>query len=201
MRSSEYPAPDAVLTDIDRRGADPVIRDIMAMPPFAYAASSDEYDAMLTHVGDQLGVPKGDIALVGSGRLGFSLAPEKWGRAYGPASDLDLVIVSADLFHQSWLEVGRRWRRRFRLDARTRAACEDHRQNLIFYGRMRPARLPGVLSLAPRWFSVLRSPALGAVAAARTVNAELYDCWDHALGYQRFSLTRSQSARRAQENP
>ncbi len=49
-----------------------------------------------------------DITVVGSARIGFSLAPETWGRLFGEHSDLDVAVVSPALFG-TVVETFRRW--------------------------------------------------------------------------------------------
>lgn len=49
-----------------------------------------------------------DITVVGSARIGFSLAPETWGRPFGGHSDLDVAVVSPAFF-STVVETFRRW--------------------------------------------------------------------------------------------
>jgi len=70
------------------------------------------YDAFKQYMASKLQIHTGNIAIVGSAKLGFSLAPKK---AYRPfnneESDIDLVIVSDSIFQKSWdafLELNKR---------------------------------------------------------------------------------------------
>jgi hypothetical protein len=45
-----------------------------------------------------------DVAIVGSAKLGFSIKSNKRYQAFGESSDIDIAIVSTDLFNQIWKE-------------------------------------------------------------------------------------------------
>lgn len=66
------------------------------------ADPSKTYDQFKRFVATTLDVNFNDISLVGSGKLGYSLAPEKKFRDFNEESDLDLVIVSRKYFHKFW---------------------------------------------------------------------------------------------------
>jgi hypothetical protein len=45
-----------------------------------------------------------EIVLVGSGKLGFSIKPNKRYSNFGDESDIDIAVVSTELFHKVWKE-------------------------------------------------------------------------------------------------
>lgn len=70
---------------------------------------SQDYDDFKKFVATSLDVSFNNIGLVGSGKLGYSMAPDKDFRDFcidddnpDNISDLDLVIVSSKYFHQFW---------------------------------------------------------------------------------------------------
>jgi hypothetical protein len=67
--------------------------------PSAFFTSPAIYEDMRGWLASRLNVHPKEVTLIGSARLGYSLAPPpNFGRPFGPRSDLDLSIVSADLF-------------------------------------------------------------------------------------------------------
>ena len=66
--------------------------------PAAFAGCPAIYDAMRLWLGGRLAVHPKTIGVVGSARLGRSLAPQKLDRPFGATSDLDLFVVSRKLF-------------------------------------------------------------------------------------------------------
>lgn len=66
--------------------------------PFAFRARPAVYESVRSWLGARLSVDPKEITLIGSARVGQSLAPSQLGRPFSPESDLDLTIVSSDLF-------------------------------------------------------------------------------------------------------
>lgn len=164
-----------------------VERHVFAGVPYAFRENEPGYHRLLHHVGDGLGVPEADITLVGSGRIGFSLDPDTYGKPFSDASDLDVVVVSADMFDAAWLDL-LRWRRGYgRLPEWVKAWHRDH-QRLVYYGRIWPHKLPGVVELSSRWFDVFKSVSRYPELAVHEVHGLLYRTWDHARLYHIYGL-------------
>jgi len=68
--------------------------------PYAFRKCPGAYEQMRAWLGIQLGVCPKEITLLGSARLGFSLAKQKSGRLFDSASDLDLSVVSKQIFQR-----------------------------------------------------------------------------------------------------
>ena len=66
--------------------------------PFVFEAEPRSWEDFRAEVGRQIGVAPADMRIVGSGRLAFSLKPGKNLRAFEDTSDIDLVVVSPDMF-------------------------------------------------------------------------------------------------------
>ena len=77
--------------------------------PAAFEECPAVYDEMRTWLGDQLQVHAKEVGVVGSARLGRSIAPRKLDRKFGAHSDLDLFVVSRPLFDRVSIEA-LRWR-------------------------------------------------------------------------------------------
>lgn len=66
--------------------------------PFAFKTKPALYESVRAWLGTRLDVDPKEINLTGSARIGQSLAPNKIGARFGEHSDLDLFIVSHELF-------------------------------------------------------------------------------------------------------
>lgn len=110
--SSAYPAADDVLgaaTEGRRERAILARLWISEGIPFAFRGCPWLYEDFRTSIAERLGIDAKQISIAGSGRLGYSLAPKKWGEAYRPnSSDLDWFAVSDTLFERL-CENFRRW--------------------------------------------------------------------------------------------
>ena len=69
--------------------------------PFAFRRCPGLYEEVRDSLAKRLELDAKQISVVGSGRLGYSLAPKKWGEPYrAMSSDLDLFAVSGGLFER-----------------------------------------------------------------------------------------------------
>lgn len=62
----------------------------------------EKYDRFRKFFSRRLQLPQNNIAIVGSAKLGFSLSPKKPFKKFDTNSDIDIAIVSEDLFRKSW---------------------------------------------------------------------------------------------------
>lgn len=68
--------------------------------PFAFRDTPALYEQIRFWLASRLAIDPKEITLVGSARLGQSLAPNKLGAPFSPKSDLDLTTVSSSLFER-----------------------------------------------------------------------------------------------------
>lgn len=69
--------------------------------PFAFKARPGTYEAIRIWLARRLNIEAKQITIIGSGRQGYSLSPDKnLGRSFGAYSDLDFSAASLDLFER-----------------------------------------------------------------------------------------------------
>ncbi|MDN5506877.1 MAG: hypothetical protein L0H10_24110 [Comamonas sp.] len=68
--------------------------------PYAFKEQPGLYESIRAWLGERLGVDPKEISLAGSARIGQSLAPRKLGEVFSERSDLDLFVVSTELFER-----------------------------------------------------------------------------------------------------
>ena len=66
--------------------------------PYAFRECPAIYVSLRTWLGRRLRIHPNTIGLTGSGRIGQSLNPRQIGTPFRPCSDLDLLVVSSELF-------------------------------------------------------------------------------------------------------
>lgn len=66
--------------------------------PFAFKECPGIYESVRSWVGSRLNIDPKELNVTGSARLGQSLAPHKMGKPFGDGSDLDIFIISSELF-------------------------------------------------------------------------------------------------------
>lgn len=66
--------------------------------PHIFTSSPAVYQQLRSELSRKLNVGVKDVSVVGSSRVGFSLADYKFGKKFSDASDLDLCVVNSSLF-------------------------------------------------------------------------------------------------------
>lgn len=66
--------------------------------PFVFQQSPMKYVIFREQVAERFGVGSQDVCIVGSAKLGFSPSPAKYATPFQETSDVDVVIISEDLF-------------------------------------------------------------------------------------------------------
>lgn len=73
--------------------------------PFVFKDSPHKYTVFREQVADRFNIGSQDVCIVGSARLGFSPSAWKFGTTFSEASDVDVVVVSLELFERGSHEV------------------------------------------------------------------------------------------------
>ncbi len=70
--------------------------------PYVFRRSPDRKEKLAQHLSDQLQTKPENVRIVGSAKIGFSLSPDSFSREFSERSDIDVLIVDADLFDCIW---------------------------------------------------------------------------------------------------
>ena len=198
---AKYPTPREFTEWLQtERFGDLVDRWVFGGAVYAFDQEPEAEDLLISHLAQRLGTERGNIRIVGSAKLGFSLSPDTFSRRFSEDSDIDVIVVDRDLFDTVWHSV-LRWnypRRQDRLiapDFRFREA----RAHEIYWGWLQPDQiefahvsyvslLTSVQELQARWFEVFRSLGRSQHFARRDVSGRLYRSWDFARLYHENGL-------------
>lgn len=157
--------------------------------PFVFRDTPADYDALRDHLGAQMNIPRENLTIIGSGKIGFSLAPDRFGVPFGEHSDVDVLVVSEALFDSIWLDLLRLPRSYFaRLSRRNKTQIHNHVEQ-IYWGRMWPNDLVRVSRAAGAWVGAFRSLSRNPRLARYETSGRLYRTWDHAEVYHVDRLT------------
>jgi len=86
--------------DIDSIGL--VRRYLIYGEPFVYQESIWKYYELKERIARQFNTHPHNVIMVGSAKLGFSIAPKKNWKVFNEESDIDIVIVSESAFTSFW---------------------------------------------------------------------------------------------------
>jgi hypothetical protein len=159
--------------------------------PFIFRGDAAIYDRFRSVLSAGLGVPAGDIIVVGSAALGFSMAPLTFGERFNANndSDVDVIVVSQPLFEQAWQDLlawhhSKKWS-----IARARVQMIlDHHRRTIYWGHVWPDILSQISAVTEPWISSFRGLSREPDLAVFNFQGRLYKSWNHALYYHVNSL-------------
>jgi hypothetical protein len=195
-----YPSKDEFADLLNSRNHQKIVDELLvAGIPFAFQESPADYDTLRGTLSTALHLISDNITVIGSGRIGFSLSPEKYGVPFSSQSDLDVVVVSPELFDRAWLDLLTLGRKYFGLQKTVQTWIDTHKENNIFWGFILPDRLPGVVSLSLSWFRAFKGLGRSPSLAGRDVNGRLYRTWDHVHVHQLHSLRKIHQGLRARK--
>jgi hypothetical protein len=201
-----YPTPDEFRALLRGESLETLVRtQIFGGVPYAFREDLGSLTTLNEHLAGQLELTHDQIAVVGSGRTGFCVTADGYGRAFSDDSDLDVIVVSASLFDSVWYTVtGWHYPRRYRLAGKDRR-WDARRRDDLYWGWFRPdairydgLSLPEALlplrDLSARWFEAFQSLSQYDTFATRRIEGRLYRTWEHAFLYHLASLRKLRAA-------
>jgi hypothetical protein len=144
------------------------------------ALSAGLYFDLKAEVAQHFRLHVSEVLIVGSAKLGFSIAPEKRYRPFGETSDIDVVICSSSLFDVFWKDVFDYWAR-----GESWQSLGDFRKYL-FRGWMRPDKLPPARSFqqSQDWWEFFRGLTNSGAFGPYKITGALYKSWHFLESYQ-----------------
>lgn len=197
----EYPSVEEFTHILLRRPLEEVVREyVFQGVPYVFRNQPAALTLLKQHLHSTLGLSEQDVTIVGSAKIGFSLSPDNFSRAFSDDSDVDVLVVNEKLFDLVWMTI-LKWhypRRIENLGGRDAKWARERRQDL-YWGALFPDKIrfeglsfPDVLKplrdTSTAWFNAFRSLSQYSEFVSRDISGRLYRSWDHALLYQMDGL-------------
>ncbi len=170
----------------DLRGMTPV--DIIrrhVIHGSCYVLTDGEYYDLRSKVAAQYNLHPNDVYVVGSSKLGFSVAPKKRYRHFTDTSDIDVVVVSSTLFDSFWKKV--------HYYAEHGGYWEQFTQfkHYLFHGWIRPDKLPPDKSFedALSWWAFFNGLSQSGLYSTFKVRGAIYREFYFLESYQLRSVS------------
>lgn len=146
--------------------------------------SQHEYFDLRSRVADHFELHPNEVLVVGSTKLGFSIAPGKPYRPFSDRSDIDVVLVSSTLFEKFWSAVfsyknqGGYWPEFSQFS------------NYLFQGWMRPDKLPrtDMIPLGKEWWEFFRNATSSSVWGDYKITGAIYKSYFFLENYQKICV-------------
>jgi hypothetical protein len=145
----------------------------------------DQYMDLRTDVSKQFNVHPNDVLVVGSAKLGFSIAPHKRYRSFGDESDIDVVIVNGKLFDDIWYLVFKAWKEKIIWEN------EANFYKYLFRGWIRPDFFPPSQSMqiSKAWWEYFRKITSSEKFGPYKIAGAVYKSWQFLELYQVGAMT------------
>jgi hypothetical protein len=135
---------------------------------------------------NQFKIHKKDIEIVGSGKLGISLSDERFGKEFSIKSDVDIALVSPELFNIAWNELLTLDFLYFKLSDRERQELKDSYQT-IHRGFISPERLPKTI-FKEQWWKVFEDLSNKPKYEYRKIRGRLFRNWSFVENYYSIKI-------------
>ncbi|MFA5241054.1 MAG: hypothetical protein WC029_01845 [Sulfuricella sp.] len=163
---------------VDLQPLDVIRKNIIYGHPAAIADPA--YFALRSTVAAKYEIHPNEVLVVGSAKLGFSIAPSKRYRPFCDESDIDVVIVSDSLFSRIWRAVhdyenhGGYWERGREF------------KDYLFQGWIRPDKLPPSHSFefGNDWWEFFNALSSSGDYSSVKIRGALYKDWYFLEAYQ-----------------
>lgn len=126
-----------------------------------------------------------NVYMVGSGKLGFSIKPSRRYQSFGEASDIDLAIISQEMFEQIWKRVFQ-----YYTDVGTWWAKSDKFLQYLFKGWIRPDLLPygHSFQISSQWWDFFQSLTNSGIYGPYKIVAGVYHSMYFFESYQSICI-------------
>lgn len=148
--------------------------------------NDEKYLNLRIEVAREFKIHPNDVLVVGSAKLGFSIAPKKRYNFFHNESDIDIAIVSEKLFGKIWLDV---------LEFKKQKTFWDNKKfeefkNFLFHGWIRPDKLPqsNLFELSKKWWDFFLKKTSSNSYGPYKIRGALYKNWEFLENYQISSV-------------
>lgn len=143
--------------------------------------SQQEYFDLRSNVAAEFELHPNEVLVVGSAKLGFSIAPDKPYRPFCDESDIDVVLVSSALFDEIWESVYR-----YKDEGGDWPQYSDF-SDYFFQGWIRPDKLPSspMFPFAKKWWEFFREVTRSRMFGYYKVAGALYKSYYFLENYQK----------------
>jgi predicted nucleotidyltransferase len=146
----------------------------------SYILDQDQHFELKAEVAEHFEIHPSEVLVVGSGKMGFSIARGKRYRPFCDESDIDVAIISDRLFDKIWEQVFEYWAEAGYWHQ------EDAFKKYLFRGWVRPDKLPPSdrFEIRRDWWEFFRELTRREAYGPYKVAAGLYKSWHFFEAYQ-----------------
>ena len=114
-------------------GTDLIEKWVYRQTPYAFRNAARAFDQWRTQLAECLEVEPTSICVIGSTAAGLSFNPTKRLRLHSPQSDVDVAVISQELFRMAWDWFIAKRIEFISFPGPVKGGMDDHKKRLIFY--------------------------------------------------------------------
>ena len=136
---------------------------IMHGTPHVFEGKEELYFDLKNEIGEKFKTHPELVRMVGSAKLGFSIKPTRLFGEFGDDSDIDMVIISDDVFDNIWNELFDEQIWDYEKKSRSEAADKKLQQFFMYFfrGWIRPDKILPDYKVRSEWFEFFQKISYG----------------------------------------
>lgn len=156
--------------------------------PYCFKEAPEKFSVFREEICTSFNIHPKNFCIVGSGKTGFSLNPKKYGKIFDYLSDIDVVLISEDLFQKLWLElIEFKKSSLYRLSPFYKKRFNEL-QSIIFFGIIRLDKLSNDFDFAKDWWDFFNKLSKNENYGLHRVRGAIFKSWQHVSIYYEYSL-------------
>jgi hypothetical protein len=156
---------------------------------FCFSNDSNIILALKRQIADHFNIHVKNIEIVGSAKLGISLSDTRHGEPFDEKSDIDIAIISSELFDYAWQELLKLDLIYYKLRQREKDMLSEC-QKTIHRGFISPDRFPLKSDFSKNWWHIFSSLSALEQYENRKVRGRLFKNWLFAEKYYSIRLVK-----------
>lgn len=151
--------------------------------PYCFLKSPTNYLTLRKEICDFFKIHPQNFSIIGSAKTGFSLSPLKFGREFCETSDIDVVLVSEELFQTIWLDLIEFQKTiKYNLDPVAKSRFGSL-QYTLFFGILRLDKLSDDFAFAKKWWEFFNRLSVDTRFGPRRIRGTIFKSWQHVSYY------------------
>lgn len=175
-----------------------VNRNIFSENPICFKEINKSWE-LREEIANYFDIHVKNIEIVGSGKLGISLKEESHGKPFNEKSDIDVLIVSNEMFDEAWKDLLKLEKKYYKLTTTQRAflaECYD----TIPRGFISPDKLPKETNFYNYWWRVFNDISYKNKYEHRKIRGRLFKNWSFAAKYYSIGLIHFKKGKKENED-
>jgi len=186
---------DDLKKELDKESLSRVLNKyILGGDPICFPSNKNLIFALKENISTYFDIHPKMIEIVGSAKLGISLSEDRFGGRYNKNSDIDMAVVSIELFDMAWNELMKLDSQFYTLKDKDRQFLKDC-SNDIPDGFISPDKLPEKCDFRKKWWKIFSDLSNKKEFEFRKIRGRLFKNWFFVEKYYSIQLKKIKRSR------